>query len=347
MGANCCFGGFQMKSPLSVKHKTRDYRFKKNLPETVLDFIPTYWTFKTVFIRAGINFLRNKPFSASFDITSKCNCRCIYCYYYNNPNTPKTEKLTDNELLDFIKKVCKNIPIVHATFIGGEPTLRPRVLEEAIEYFPHSWVITNGIKGFSIGKPSCWVWSVDGPQSIHNQIKGCLPNGKIRDVWSRSIKYLESASAPVITNTNINKLTSNHLGEFVAEMSKTSIRGMVLSFYTQIKGQNHQLALTDHERKKVLYELSTLRKEYPNFILTTSHMAHYFTPGTGLNAWNSPQLCPVACYSRAFTSNGTMQEKCAMGESSDCHRCGCGMGPIFNSLTRLDWRTWKWILTVL
>lgn len=334
---------------LLSSQKTRKYHLQKSPPEMIFHFLTSYWRFRSVFVKATLNFLRNLPFSASFDITSKCNCSCIYCYYYNNPNRPQTERFTDLELLEFIKEVKTRIPIVHATFIGGEPTLRPQVLKEAITFFPHSWVITNGIKGFSIGKPSCWVWSVDGPRVIHNQIKGRTPSGKIRDVWTRSIGQLDSASAPVITNTNINQLTVNHIREFIEEMSKTSIRGMVLSFYTGQQNllQNQMLQLTDRQRKRALFDLSLLRKEFPDFILTTSYMAHYFTPGKGLNAWNSPESCPVAFYSRAFTADGQIQEKCAMGVTSDCENCGCGMGPMFNSLLKLDWRTWKWILSVL
>ncbi|MHA1974541.1 MAG: radical SAM protein [Candidatus Hodarchaeales archaeon] len=318
----------------------------RNLAEIILDFIPTYWKHRNVFPRAVINYLKSKPFSASFDITNKCNAHCPYCYYYNQEQVTQ-EILSNEEMLSFIKRVKQNIPIIHATFIGGEPTLRPKVLSEAVKMFPHSWVITNGIKGFHSAKPSAWVWSVDGPKEIHNSIKGLSRSGKIRDVWSRSIEKLDYATAPVITNTNMNRITAPHIKEFVEEMSRTSIRGMVLSFYTEIQGQDDRLKLSDKQRKKLLFQISELRKEYKDFILTTNMMTHFFTPDSGLENWNTIDKCPVAKYSRAYTSDGKEYAKCAMGDTSFCNRCGCGMGAMFKSLEHLDISTIKWLLSVL
>ncbi|MHA1227417.1 MAG: radical SAM protein [Candidatus Hodarchaeales archaeon] len=334
------------KRHLGVRENSRPSIGQRNLAEIVLDFLPTYWKHRNVFPRALINYLRKQPFSASFDITNKCNARCPYCYFYSQ-EVETQENLTDEEMLTFIRSVKQQIPIVHATFIGGEPTLRPNVLSKAVKYFPHSWIITNGIKGFHSAKPSCWVWSVDGPKDIHNSIKGLTRSGKIRDVWTRSIERLDYATAPVITNTNMNRITAPHIKEFVAEMSKTSVRGMVLSFYTKIQGQDDELQLSDHQRKKVLNQIRELKKEYGDFILTTNAMGHFFTPGSGLECWNKIEKCPVARYSRAYTSDGKEYTKCAMGDSSVCDRCGCGMAPMFKSLEHLDLPTFKWVLSVL
>jgi hypothetical protein len=171
--------------------------------------------------------------------------------------------------------------------------------------------------------------------------------GRIRDVWTKSVAKLSCATAPVITNTNMNKMTAKYVREFVHQMSNTPVRGVVLSFYTQIKGHDSALFLSDRERKKTLITIRELQDEYKDFILTSNYMTYLFTPGSGLETWNSPKNCPVARYSRAFTSDGHVHLKCAMGEDSVCERCGCGMAPLFKSLERLDFRTMKWLISVL
>jgi sulfatase maturation enzyme AslB (radical SAM superfamily) len=111
---------------------------RRNIAELARDLIPVYWHHRSVFTKAFLNYSRKQPFSASFDITSKCNARCPYCYYYGSSGE-HSDSLKDEEMLKFIRSSRQKIPIVHATFIGGEPTLRPNVLREAVTYFPHKW----------------------------------------------------------------------------------------------------------------------------------------------------------------------------------------------------------------
>ena len=304
--------------------------------------------FRMVYPQAAINFLKKEPFSASFDLTHKCNARCDYCYYYLRPQEQRKESFTDEDLLAFIRKVRRNIPVIHATFIGGEPTLRAPVLREAVNYFPHSWVITNGTRGFNLARPDCWIWSLDGLPETHNRIKAIRKTKPYKDYWTKSVNDLSTASAPVVTNTNLNRITIKDLVPYIHKMAKTDIRGMILSFYTPLDGENANLALSDKKRTKALAIIDNLRKEYDNFILTTAYISHYYSFSKGgLESWNSPETCPVAIYSRAYSSNGKMFPQCAMGKGAHCDRCGCGMAPLFKSLLRLDYKTMKWLLTVV
>jgi MoaA/NifB/PqqE/SkfB family radical SAM enzyme len=316
--------------------------------EQVYKIARKLWRYKTVYPQAAINFIKKEPFSASFDLTHNCNCRCDYCYYYLRPYEQRKESLNDEDLLAFIKKVRRNIPIIHATFIGGEPTLRAPVLREAVEYFPHSWVITNGTRGFNLARPDCWIWSLDGLPETHNRIKAIRKSAPYKDYWNKSVNQLLTASAPVVTNTNLNQLTIKDLVPYIHKMAKTDIRGMILSFYTPFDGENANLALSDKQRTKAIGIIDNLRKEYENFILTTAYMNHYFSfRKGGLESWNSPETCPVAIYSRAYSSSGKMYQQCAMGKGAHCARCGCGMSPLFKALLRLDYQTIKWLITVV
>lgn len=326
---------------------------RKNVPiitgEWLYKISLKLWRFKTVYPQAALNFLKKEPFSASFDVTHKCNARCDYCYYYLRPQEQRKESLTDEDLLAFIRKIRRNIPIIHATFIGGEPTLRAPVLREAVNYFPHSWVITNGTRGFNLAKPDAWIWSLDGLPETHNRIKAMRKTASYKDYWTKSVNQLSTASAPVVSNTNLNRITIRDLVPYIHKMAKTDIRGMILSFYTPFDGENANLALSDKQRTRALAIIDNLRNEYyDDFILTTAYMSHYYSfRKGGLESWNTPETCPVAIYSRAYSSNGKMWPQCAMGIGAHCERCGCGMAPLFKSLLRLDYKAIRWLLTVV
>ena len=123
---------------------------------------------------------------------------------------------------------------------------------------------------------------------------------------------------------------------------------MIISFYTPFDSEEANLALSDKQRSKAIAIINNLREEYEDFVLTTAYMSHYYSFNkNGLESWNSPETCPVAVYSRAYTSNGKMWPQCAMGETAHCERCGCGMAPLFKSLLSLDIKTIKWLLTVV
>ena len=83
-----------------------------------------YWLTKT--------FLNPLPSYVIFFITSKCNSRCKFCFYWKNiEENKKKEELT----LDEIKKISKNLShIQYLTISGGEPFLRDD-LPEIIKIF--------------------------------------------------------------------------------------------------------------------------------------------------------------------------------------------------------------------
>ncbi|MFH1332779.1 MAG: radical SAM protein [archaeon] len=84
---------------------------------------------------------RVMPEALIFFVTSKCNAKCMHCFFWKSINQVKNE-LT----LDEIKKFSKNLPKFSHLFIGGgEPFLR-RDLPEIIETFYRN----NQLKSISI-----------------------------------------------------------------------------------------------------------------------------------------------------------------------------------------------------
>ena len=70
------------------------------------------------------------PHQISFDITNKCNLRCLHCYNSSGENLASQNELTDQEVLDFIDEF-KSIKLLNFCFCGGEPLLRKELFVEA------------------------------------------------------------------------------------------------------------------------------------------------------------------------------------------------------------------------
>jgi MoaA/NifB/PqqE/SkfB family radical SAM enzyme len=59
----------------------------------------------------------------SFDITNKCNFRCLHCYNRSGENPVIERELTDDEILEFANDLV-NLKLFNLCFCGGEPLLR-------------------------------------------------------------------------------------------------------------------------------------------------------------------------------------------------------------------------------
>lgn len=80
------------------------------------------------------------PHQISFDITNKCNLRCLHCYNSSGENLASQNELTDQEVLDFIDEF-KSIKLLNFCFCGGEPLLRKELIVEAAKITYHSFQI--------------------------------------------------------------------------------------------------------------------------------------------------------------------------------------------------------------
>jgi len=63
------------------------------------------------------------PFQVAFDITNKCNFRCLHCYNNSGENHLIDKELNDNEAICFAKDI-RDLKLQNFCFCGGEPLLR-------------------------------------------------------------------------------------------------------------------------------------------------------------------------------------------------------------------------------
>lgn len=89
------------------------------------------------------------PHQISFDITNKCNLRCLHCYNSSGTNHQSENELSDKEVIKFIDDF-KDIKLLNFCFCGGETLLRKDLILECCRRLKeysccNLSMVTNGI----------------------------------------------------------------------------------------------------------------------------------------------------------------------------------------------------------
>ena len=140
-------------------------------PKQILQEIPYYFHILTKF--AGYRlFGKKSPLYGSTDIINVCNLHCTHCYWWLNRK--ENEELTLEQWKKVIDEKFKKNHVFIITLVGGEPTLRPDVVELFINEFPiRVCLVTNGTMPLKKYDKIYFYWiSIDGTEKIHDKIRG-------------------------------------------------------------------------------------------------------------------------------------------------------------------------------
>lgn len=270
------------------------------------------------------SFSLKKPFAVSFDLTNKCNLHCPMCYWQTHK---QKKELTDEEMIALAKKVRKR-GIFQATWVGGEPLLRTKLLKKLVKIFPINWVVTNGTLSLPKLKNTFYIVSLDGTQKIHDKIRQ-------KNLYKK-IKKQISKRNDVITNTTLSSLNKNEPEKLLKEWSKTKIVGMTFNFATPMRGVNEGLYLTEKERSRVINKLLRLKRKYKDFMLVSLTWLESLRL-KNVKKWYKE--CPIKIFSVSFSSEGKKKHPCVLGKNAICSACGCHVPVILNSLKGFDFET--------
>ena len=85
------------------------------------------------------------PRKLDIEITARCNLRCRYCYFFNNPAVEYRDLPTD-EWLTFFDELG-SLGVMNVTLAGGEPFIRedlPTLLEGIVRNRMRFSLLSNG-----------------------------------------------------------------------------------------------------------------------------------------------------------------------------------------------------------
>ncbi len=142
---------------------------------------------------ASIKLLKAKPaIYGSVDVNNICNLHCSHCYWWLNRKND-SQDLSVQDWKKIIAKTFKKQKIFVVTLVGGEPTMRPDIIEAFCEEMPKRvCVVTNGTFPLRRFEKLYFYWvSLDGTEEIHDSIRG---KGSYSATKQNILNYISSGT---------------------------------------------------------------------------------------------------------------------------------------------------------
>lgn len=260
----------------------------------------------------------------SVDVTNQCNLRCDHCYFFEQDHSSNWS--LEQWRTHFEKLKGEGFHFFQCTWVGGEPLLRPDIIELGRRYFKYNTVTTNGSLPLPEWKDVSWYISVDGNKEHHEKMRNA-PG--LYETIKRTIEQsngLKITIAYCITSENCLEL-SESLEEWSAN---PKVRNIVFSFFTPVRGLDDSLWLGWEEKDRIVDFLIGKKKVYGDFIVNTPRALKLMKSAMARAVTDN---CPFAEKSFAYGPAGKLKEPCMLGPKADCDRCGCVVPFYLKSLT--------------
>jgi len=216
--------------------------------------------------------IMRSPRTVRLEISSKCNLRCLYCYYFDNSAVDYANLPTEQWLQFFVE--LGSMAVMDVSLGGGEPFLRPDLIdliEGIIQNKMRFSIISNGsliddhIAEYIAGTHRCnYVQvSIDGASSeVHDSCRG--RGSFVKAV--RGIKTLQRHNVPVVARVtlhhhnvhdiaNVASFLLDELGLYVFSTNSAGYLGAC-------RKNAGEVLLTKEDRQMAMHDLLSLSQKY-------------------------------------------------------------------------------------
>jgi Fe-coproporphyrin III synthase len=282
---------------------------------------------------ATIKLLHAKPvLYGSVDIINVCNLHCSHCYWWLN-RKENDKDLTAEGWREIIKKTFKKQQVYVVTLVGGEPTMRPDIIQVFCEEMPRRvCVVTNGTYPLRRFENLYFYWiSLDGTEIVHDSIRGKGSYAKTKQNILEYTKDPDRQGKPAwkdiwITMT-INSLNYNTFEDLTEEW-RGKVNKIGFQFHTPFMKEDPLWIPFGEKRSKIVDNIIELRRKYPSFVINGEKQLSLMKGN-----WGGVGTTPIQCPSWAILSldhMGRIKQPCCIGSSDSkglkpiCERCGLG-----------------------
>jgi SynChlorMet cassette radical SAM/SPASM protein ScmE len=229
------------------------------------------------------------PRSVDLEITSSCNLRCKYCYFFDNPEVTYHELPTE-EWLKFIDEMGQ-CAVMDVCLAGGEPFIRedlPDLIEAIVKNRMRFSILSNGtlinddIAEFIAKTKRCdsVQVSIDGSSAeVHESGRG---KGSF-DKAVRGIKILQKHGIPVTVRVTIHRQNVHDLENtahfLLEELGLPGFSTNAAGYFGSCQKNSDNLLLSIKDRQIAMEILLKLNKKYQNCITPQAgplSEAHYW-----------------------------------------------------------------------
>ena len=268
----------------------------------------------------------------SADIINVCNLHCSHCYWWLN-RKDDNQDLSVEDWRETIRKTFKKQHLFVVTLVGGEPTMRPDIIEAFCQEMPRRvCVVTNGNFPLKRFEDLYFYWiSLDGTQKAHDSIRG---EGSYAKTKNNVLEYIKGparngkpAWKDIWVTMTINSLNYGTVNELVEEW-KGIVNKIGFQFHTPfMKGDPLWLEFGEL-RNNIVDNLVRLRRKYPQFVINSEKQLSLMKGN-----WGGTGTTPVQCPSWAILSLdhlGRIKQPCCIGSADTnalkpiCEDCGLG-----------------------
>jgi MoaA/NifB/PqqE/SkfB family radical SAM enzyme len=259
--------------------------------------------------------------SAMVNVTNRCNLSCAHCFVFRdgNPNDPRGEMSAARALAE-LRRLRDRHGIRNMLWMGGEPMIRWRMLQEGVKLFKRNTITTNGtIPLRDFGSGVTYVISLDGPKDLNDPVRG----EGVFDAVMETIAAIPDGFPPtVMVQCVLHRENQHRLEDLVRVLRPTKVQGLVFSFYVPRAGEVSPRAWDSIEERETAVDIVVdLKKRYPAFVWNSGRSLELLRPATArLVTDHCPLLrttLPLYIEGDHFTT-----PFCCYGNDVDCDRCG-------------------------
>jgi len=282
---------------------------------------------------ASIKLLHAKPaLYGSVDIINVCNLHCTHCYWWLN-RKENDQDLSAERWREIIKETFKKQHIYIVTLVGGEPTLRPDIIQVFCEEMPRRvCVVTNGTYPLKRFENLYFYWiSLDGTETVHDSIRGRGSYAKtkqnILDYSKGPPRHRKPAWKDIWITMTINSVNYNSITDLVEEW-RGKVNKIGFQFHTPFIKDDPLWIPFGERRSKMVDNIIDLRRKFPDFVINGEKQLSLMKGN-----WGGVGTIPVQCPSWAILSldhMGRVKQPCCIGSADSkglkpiCEQCGLG-----------------------
>ena len=229
-----------------------------------------------IYTEPATTMVMRTPRTVDIEITPRCNLRCRYCYFFNNPAVNYRE-LPADEWLKFFNELG-SLGVMNVAVAGGEPFIRddlPVLLEGIVRNRMRFSLLSNGsliddeIAAFIAGTHRCEnvQVSVDGScAKIHDSCRGKGSfDGAIRGIRTLQRHRINVAVRVTIHQKNVDDLEQTaHL--LLEELGLPAFSTNSAGYLGTCRMNAEDVLLNIQERKVAMATLLRLAEKYPGRI---------------------------------------------------------------------------------
>ncbi|HVP26526.1 MAG TPA: radical SAM protein [Candidatus Bathyarchaeia archaeon] len=254
-----------------------------------------------------------------FSVTSQCNLHCKGCYHQTLRQKPNKD-ISDERLRKAIAE-AKELGISFIVFGGGEPLMRPNILDIPKDYPEIMFLMfTNGLlineavlKKMNEKRNVIPLLSLEGYQTDTDERRG----KGVYEILQTSIAKLKEngtfwGTSITLTRNNFDEVTDEN---FVKKLVNAGCRLFMLVEYTPVKEDTKDWVLTETQRLELVKRRDSFRKNYPAVFIALpwdeEEIGGCLSAGRGfihISADGNVEPCPFIPYSDTNLNNVSLKE---------------------------------------